>query len=126
QDGVYIFCTPLALGYDPQECQFAIGQYCLGHGNRPPSSGLPEITDQRLSVCSRRSRVLPKPNAELLRALVAEAQPPIVTWPVPPSTVTSWPVAISRVAPFTATTAGMPNSRATVAACDSSPPVSTT
>ncbi len=49
-----------------------------------------------------------------------------VTVPVPPSTTTSSPSTSQLSAPAAATTAGMPNSRATIAACESRLPRSTT
>src|SRR5436190_7002962 len=51
-----------------------------------------------------------------------------MTWTVPrsPSTRTSWPVLIRLVASPVPTTAGMPYSRATIAACDIEPPMSET
>ena len=48
------------------------------------------------------------------------------TRPALPSTVTTWPSWRRVVASRTPSTAGMPYSRATMAACDSSPPVSAT
>src|SRR6266566_4812414 len=51
-----------------------------------------------------------------------------MTWTIPrsPSTRTSWPVLIRLVASPVPTTAGMPYSRATIAACDIEPPMSET
>src|SRR5947208_942463 len=51
-----------------------------------------------------------------------------MTWTVPrsPSTRTRWPVLIRLVASPVPTTAGMPYSRATIAACDIEPPMSET
>ena len=43
-----------------------------------------------------------------------------------PSTVTVWPVLITVVPTLVPTTAGRPNSRATIALCDSTPPTSET
>src|SRR5271165_146634 len=50
------------------------------------------------------------------------------TWTIPrsPSTRTRWPVLIRLVASPVPTTAGMPYSRATIAACDIEPPMSET
>jgi hypothetical protein len=53
-------------------------------------------------------------------------EPSTTTCPASPSTSSSAPVAISRVAPRTPKTAGMPRSRASVAACEVVPPVSST
>src|SRR6478672_10160631 len=51
-----------------------------------------------------------------------------MTWTIPrsPSTRTRWPVLIRLVASPVPTTAGMPYSRATIAACDIEPPMSET
>ena len=51
-----------------------------------------------------------------------------MTWTIPrsPSTRTRWPVLIRSVALPVPTTAGMPYSRATIAACDIEPPMSET
>src|SRR5260370_3618278 len=48
------------------------------------------------------------------------------TWPVAPSTRRRWPVRRRRWASGKPATAGRPNSRATIAPCDSTPPVSMT
>src|SRR6266699_4414634 len=57
-----------------------------------------------------------------------ERLPHSMTWTIPrsPSTRTSWPVLIRLVASPVPTTAGMPYSRATIAACDIEPPMSET
>src|SRR5262249_26569123 len=81
------------------------------HGSPPDVSA--RVLRSRTSPC-----IVPGPGRP--------AQASAVTRPVPPSTRSRWPVRSRRGTSGRPATAGRPNSRATMAPCDSTPPVSIT